>query len=94
MQIDPQIVQTILATGILGFSVAALTELLKRLLFPNETTRPKWAGYVCSAIVALASTGVYLFLAHTFALPAFLLYSLFVFLTANGFYKFAASPSQ
>jgi len=91
--IDPAVVAAILSGVWLlggGLPVSALTELLKRLIFPNEETRPKWSGYVCSAIVCVACTGGYLLVFKIFTLAGFLIYSVVTWLEANGLYKYAA----
>jgi hypothetical protein len=88
--IDPAIIATILNLTFVfggGFTVMGLSEMLKRLLWPNETTRPKWSGYLSSTIVALAATAGYLVIFNVFTILGFILYSLFVFLSANGIYK-------
>jgi len=83
--IDPAVVKIITEGGILGLSVLALTEMLKRLL--------KWTdalGYVASGIVSMAATAFYLITTSGFTILAFIGYSFFVFLTANGLYKVIA----
>ena len=88
-QFDSAFVQIILLTGVGGLSVAAATELLKRLL--------KAAGvlaYVISAVVAIAATAFALVTAGTFTVGSLLIYSVAVFLTANGIYKFSAKSSR
>ena len=88
--IDPAVIATILNLTFVfggGFTVMGLAEMLKRLFWPNETTRPKWSGYLSSIIVALAATAGYLVIFHVFTILGFILYSLFVFLSANGIYK-------
>ena len=88
-QFDSAFVQIILLTGVGGLSVAAATELLKRLL--------KAAGvlaYVISAAVAIAATAFALVTAGTFTVGGLLIYSIVVFLTANGIYKFSAKSAR
>lgn len=94
--IDPAVVAAILSGAWLvggAFPVSSLTEMLKRLIFPNEATRPKWSGYVCSAIVCVVMTGGYLLFFKIFTLAGFLGYSVVVYLEANGLYKYAASKA-
>lgn len=94
--IDPAVVAAILSGAwLVGglFPVSALTEMLKRFIFPNEATRPKWSGYVCSAVVCVAMTGGYLLFFKIFSLAGFLGYSVIVYLEANGLYKYAASKT-
>ena len=88
-QFDSAFVQIILLTGVGGLSVAAATEMLKRAL--------KAAGvlaYVISAVVAIAATAFGLVTAGTFTVLSLLIYSLAVFLTANGIYKFSAKSAR
>jgi len=88
-QFDSAFVQIILLTGVGGLSVAAATELLKRLL--------KAAGvlaYVISAVVAIAASAFALVTAGTFTVGSLLIYSIAVFLTANGIYKFSAKSAR
>jgi len=90
--IDPAIIVGILGAGIMGIPVSGLTEMLKRLIYPPKPGQqtPKGAGYACSAIVSIVATGVYLLLGHIFTILALVVYSAFVFLSANGIYKYAA----
>ena len=82
-------VQLIMVTGVGGLSVAAATELLKRLL--------KAAGvlaYVISAVVSIAATAFGLATAGSFTVGSLLIYSIAVFLSANGIYKFSAKSAR
>ena len=89
MNIDPEIVTAIITTGILGFGVAALTEMLKRLIGASGI----WA-YLCSLIVSGSATAYYLLTTHIFTAVAFIIYTILVFLTANGFYKMVVKAPQ
>jgi hypothetical protein len=89
MIIDPTIVTAIIATGILGFGVAALTEMLKRLL--NATGV---GAYICSLVVSAGATAYYLASTNIFTVVAFVVYTILVFLTANGFYKLVVKAPQ
>jgi hypothetical protein len=90
--IEQETAEKILSTGIMGLSVMALTELLKRLLFKTDPI-PKYAGYLCSAIVAIVASAAYLLLAHTFNFTALGGYSVLVWALANGLYKSYPKPS-
>jgi len=86
---DPAVVDAILVAGLGGLGVTALTEMLKRLL--------KAAGalsYVISGVVSAASTAAYLAMSGTFNIVSFAIYSVLVFLTANGIYKFSAKAAR
>lgn len=89
---DQAVVDAILATGLAGFGVAALTEMLKRLVLWIAPSLKSWQplGYLASAIVSLAATFTYLSAAQIFSWLPFLGYSLLVFLAANGLYKMTA----
>jgi hypothetical protein len=82
-------VQVILLTGAGGLSVAALTELAKRLLKTSG-----FGAYVVSAVVAAAATGLYLAGAHQFKFLTFTIYTVLVFLSANGIYKMSAKAAR
>lgn len=82
-------VQTILVTGIGGLSVAALTELAKRLLKASGV-----GAYLISALVAAVATGIYLAGAQQFKFLTFVIYTVLVFLSANGLYKMTSKPKQ
>lgn len=93
--LDSNVVTAILVTGVGGLGVTALTELLKRFLqnvFKLEGS--KAIGYVCSAIVSLVATAVMLFTSGGFTVTAMVGYSLAVFLTANGIFKFSAKAAR
>jgi hypothetical protein len=88
-EIDTAIADAILATGIMGFSVTALTEMIKRLLHAAG-----FLSYAISAVVSAASTAFYLATGTGFEIGAFLIYTVLVFLIANGFYKFVRKPTS
>ena len=88
-QFDSAFVQIILLTGVGGLSVAAATEMLKRLLKATGVL-----AYVLSAVVAISATAFALATAGSFTIMALLLYSAAVFLTANGIYKFSAKSAR
>lgn len=86
---DSAFVQVILVTGIGGLSVASATELLKRWLKATGVL-----AYVISAVVAILATAIGLVTAGTFTVLSLAVYSLAVFLTANGIYKFSAKSAR
>lgn len=88
--VDQAIVDAILASGILGVGVSALTEMIKRLLNATGVL-----AYVISGVVSAASTAYYLTaVAHMFTILNFVIYSVLVFLTANGLYKMVAKTGK
>jgi len=86
-QIDPALVVTILAFG--GIGVTGLTEMIKRFLKAEDF----WV-YVISLVVSAAATAFILVQASSFAVLPFAIYTIIVFLEANGIYKFVAKPSM
>lgn len=78
--IDPVIVAAIL--GVAGVGVVGLTEMIKRLLGAKRF----WA-YVVSLVVSAAATAFVLATQSSFGLVPFVLYTIVVFLEANGIYK-------
>jgi hypothetical protein len=80
MLVDPAVVAAILAFA--GIGVVGITEMVKRL-FGVEGL---WA-YIISAVVSAAATAFTLYQAASFGWLPFVLYTLFVFLEANGIYK-------
>ncbi len=78
---DPATVDMILA-GALGITVLGLTEMLKRWLKAQGL-----GSYLISLAVSAAATAYYLVKAGGFNILAFVGYTLFVFLAANGIYK-------
>lgn len=89
--IDPEVLKKILNLSFLPFGIGgviALTEIIKRLVWKDETKRPKWSGYVVSIALSIIASGAYfLFFAPPFVLATFALYAFFVALAANGIYK-------
>ncbi len=88
-EFSPAFVDAILLTGVGGLSVTALTELIKRLLKAEGVL-----AYVISAIVSAAATTFALVVAGQFTIISFLIYTIAVFLTANGIYKFSAKAAR
>ena len=86
---NEETVQIILLTGVGGLSVAALTELAKRLLKASG-----FGAYVVSAAVSAAAVGLYLSGAHQFKFLTFAIYTVLVFLSANGIYKMSAKAAR
>lgn len=80
---DPAIVQIILA-GVGGLTVLAITELIKRWLNASGL-----GAYLISLAVSAAATAYYLVSSNTFTVLAFIGYTAFVFVAANGIYKAA-----
>jgi len=79
-EIDPKIVLAILAFA--GIGVTGLTEMLKRMFKVDGV----WA-YVVSFAVSGAATAFILIQASTFAVLPMIVYTIVVFLEANGLYK-------
>jgi hypothetical protein len=89
--VDPEVLKKILNLSFLPFGIGGvigLTEIIKRLVWKDETKRPKWSGYVVSIALSIIASGAYfLFFAPPFVLATFALYAFFVALAANGIYK-------
>lgn len=86
--VDEATANEIVASGVMGIGVLALTEMIKRLL--------KTVGvlnYVISAAVSLGATATYLLTHGGFDLVPFVTLSILVFLIANGLYKAVAQSS-
>jgi len=82
--IDPDVVNTILDTGVAGtIGALALTELLKRWLKTQGAL-----SVVVSIVVSVGVTAAFLVLAGTWELLAWILYSGAVALACNGIYLF------
>ena len=82
--IDPDVVNTILDTGVAGtIGALALTELLKRWL---RTQGP--LSVLISIVVSIGITAAFLILAGTWTILGQLLYSAAVALACNGIYLF------
>ena len=84
---DPKVIAAIML-GFGGVTVLGLTEMAKRLLKASGIL-----AYVISAGVSLAATAFYFLTTGTFTWFNFALYSVLVFLEANGFYKAIAKPA-
>ena len=78
--IDPAMVVAIL--GVAGIGVVGITEMIKRFLNASGLL-----AYVISLVVSAAATVFVLATAHSFGMVPFLLYTVVVFLEANGLYK-------
>lgn len=83
-------VEAILAfgIGIGGLTVAALTEMLKRLVKAQGI-----AAYLCCAVVSALSTATYLLMYGGWNLIDQIIYTVAVFLTASGLYKMVKKPN-
>jgi len=84
----------VLILAILGGPVVlAVTEMVKRLLlkaFPKLSTAT--IGYAVCAAASLGATAYFLVSQHLFAIPAFIGYSVLVFIEASGIYKALPKP--
>ncbi len=90
--IEPAVAEAILSLGFMGFSVVALTQLVKnalvKLLKLSEGGQ-QVAGYVASLIVAaVANLYYWLAVAANFDAGNFVIYTLIVWGLANGWFKF------
>lgn len=88
-QFDPEVVNKILITGVGGLSVAALTEMVKRMFKAQGVL-----AYVISGVVSIAAAAFGLLSSGSFNIGSLAIYSVAVFLTANGIYKFAAKAAR
>ena len=79
-ELDPGVVIAILAFA--GVGVTGLTEMIKRLFKVSGI----WA-YVVSFVVSAGATAFVLSQAGSFAWISFAIYTIVVFLEANGLYK-------
>jgi len=80
-EFDPGIVVAILA--FVGIGVTGLTEMIKRLFKASGVL-----AYVISLVVSAAATAFTLAQAQAFSWIPFAVYTIVVFLEANGIYKF------
>jgi len=89
-EIDPAVVDVILAGGLLGFGVVAVTQIVKEAL--------KITGallYLVSLIVSAAAVVAYLIMGGGgFNLMIFIGYTVTVWAVANGWYKFRRGTSS
>ena len=79
-ELDPGVVIAILAFA--GVGVTGLTEMLKRLFKASGIV-----AYLISFVVSAGATAFVLSQAGTFAWLPFVIYTIVVFLEANGIYK-------
>jgi len=91
-ELDPDMIELILKLG--GFlgsaiTVPGLTEMFKRWLKAKDG----WAYLISFGVSAIASVAI-LFLLGQFTVLLGVGYSLTVFITANGWYKFSAKAPQ
>jgi len=80
MTIDPGVVAAILAVA--GIGVTGLTEMIKRLFKASGIV-----AYIISLIVSAGATAFVLIQAGSFAWVSFAIYTIVVFVEANGLYK-------
>jgi hypothetical protein len=84
-EIDPAVVQTILAGGLLGFGVIALTQVVKKALHVEGGI----VVYGVSLVMSAAATIVFLITGGGgFTILKFVGYTVSVWAVANGWYKF------
>jgi len=88
VEVDTAVVDLILLTGVGGFAVGALTEMLKRALKAEG-----FFAYVISFAVSAAATAYYMVTAGWDFL-LFIIYTILVFAAANGFYKMVKKSDQ
>lgn len=86
LQPDTAVVELILVTGVAGFSVSALTQVLKRFIEKTFRFEEKWLGLVVSLIASAAATAIYL-IGTGWSTLLFFIYSILVWAVANGFFK-------
>jgi len=85
-EFDPQVVLTILAFA--GIGVTGITEMIKRFLKLDGAL-----AYLVSFLVSGVATAFVLVQASTFAVLPMAIYTIIVFLEANGIYKFVRKPT-
>ena len=88
VEIDMAAIELILITGVGGFAVGTLTEMIKRALKAQG-----FFAYVISFAVSAAATAYYMTTAGWDTL-LFIIYTFLVFAAANGFYKLVKKPNQ
>jgi hypothetical protein len=86
MIVDPNIVFAILA--LFGIGVLGIVQTLKTLLKLDGT-----GAIILTFVVSFGATAIYLFQAHIFTIPAFIIYSLIVSGEASGLYKIVKKPA-
>jgi hypothetical protein len=86
-EIDPAVIDSILAGGLLGFGVIAVTQILKTALKVNGAV-----VYGISLLISAAATLVFLFTGGGgFTILKLVGYTVSVWAVANGWYKFKAA---
>lgn len=93
-EFSPIIVAAILAAGLGGLTVPGLTEMLKRFLKKIFKTESPVIGYVSSFLVCLGATIFTLLTTGIFNVWSLIIYTIAVFLEANGIYKFSAKAAR
>jgi len=88
VEVDIAAIELILITGVGGFAVGALTEMLKRALKAQG-----FFAYVISFAVSAAATAYYM-VTIGWDMLLFIIYTFLVFAAANGFYKIVKKPNQ
>jgi phage-related holin len=88
LQINTAIVEKILVTGAGGFSVAALTQIIKNWIEKTLRYKAGWLGIAISLLVSIIATALYFSSAGWSTIP-FVIYSILVWAVANGFFKIA-----
>lgn len=88
VEIDIAAIDLILITGVGGFAVGTLTEMLKRALKAQG-----FFAYLISFGVSAAATAYYMTTIGWNTL-LFIIYTALVFGSANGFYKIVKKPNQ
>ena len=84
-EIDPAVVQAILASGLLGFGVIAIVQILKTAL----KVQGGIVAYGVSLLVSAVATIVFLLTGGGgFTILKFVGYTIAVWAVANGWYKF------
>lgn len=87
-EIDPATIDSIIAGGLMGFGVIAVTQILKNALHIEGGA----VAYGLSLVVAAAATVIFLITGGGgFALMKFIGYTVAVWAVANGWYKFKAA---
>ena len=84
--VDPAVVAAILAVG--GVGVVGLTDMLKRLFKVGGIY-----AYLINLGVSVAATAFILATSGVFTVPALVVYTIVVFLEANGVYKTINKPA-
>jgi hypothetical protein len=88
VEIDIDAVELILITGVGGFAVGTLTEMIKRALKASGV-----GAYAVSLVVSAAATVSYM-VGTGWNTLLFVVYMALVFGASNGFYKLVRKPVQ